>query len=242
MSKRRKFSSSKYRRIKRKVPKRLTIAVKKVIKNMSEVKYAFVGDTITTGNDGPYYLQGSLNPDIAVGAGKNQRIGSNIRYKRLTVRWVFSLSYIGDYTELNPVVGTYIRFLIVQSRGPDTSPTAPNFSKLDIFDAEDALSTVVGNNFRVIKDRLLPITAANRFVPSSSTSYLPAGSLTQTPPMYTGKISVPINNHVNFKNSLQLVPSNPKDRYYIFLFMDHPMFSFINLGLGYFARISFLDT
>jgi len=80
---------------------------------MSEVKYA---TTITNGyvnTDPSSFIPIRLNPIIAQGADKSERIGNRIRYKFMQIRCIFNV--FDGAQPANPFI-QHVRVLIVQPR------------------------------------------------------------------------------------------------------------------------------
>lgn len=215
--------------------RRLVSSIKRVIKRMSEVKYAVgrnAGDY--DGNQGFQYL---INPEIAIGAGKNQRIGQKIRYKRLTVRFQVA-ARMGTL----PVSGTStqtVRILLVQARVNNTGSSYPFFNWDDVFDDSGTNnSTVKNHNLRVLMDQIVDLGILNISNVATSTSmYMLKPSIRRF------KLSVPINNNVEYRNASSTLPTDPKDMYYLLFYSNNgaPALA-VTLYTSYTCRISYFDT
>lgn len=205
--------------------KRLRRTIKRVFRNMVEIKYSVGSTSFNTGTitTNPYVAY--LNPDISQGTTKNQRIANRIKYKMATVTFdVWLPSVLGAFL----YSGITIRVLILQPRVVFSGiPTAT-----DIFDNTSYLSTVRGTSFRVMYDRLKTLTPQNLSTVSGG-----------DPTHFSRKLHFKLANNVNFKLSTDVQPTDPKDQYYFVLTSSLQGLTSIAYGYqgNHFMRISFID-
>lgn len=181
---------------------------------MSEIKYTVATARRTVDVRSGYHEL--ITPTIAVGPGKDQRIGWKVKYKYLQFRAEVRLNVSAVPSALYP--DAVIRVILWQSRlqfiPPVWDPSAnggfggynPAVGTLNLWNSNTVpwLSSLNNNFARVIMDRTYKLQ--NGSVTGSQTNLINS---------FTIKKKVRVNNNVNFAGPTTSVPDDPKDNYYL---------------------------
>lgn len=234
MAKRRFRSRGRFSRIRRRRrgvrSKRLTRFIKRTVRRMSEVKYATSNGLVNIDAFTGVVIR--LNPTIAQGVNKNQRLGNKIRSKFFQFR---AICYLLDGTSGANNLIAYIRILIVQPRILPTNGLANGPVLNEIFDinstAADAMTSSVKNvNVRVLMDKTY-----------SRPTYVGAGWEPGALPTFAIKKKVRLTNNVSYDQSISTLPTDPKDNYYLILLSDVPAINDQTVNMRWSSRISYVD-
>lgn len=201
--------------------RRLRKFVKRTVARMQEVKYSTTNAAFDIATNVPSFQ--AITPTFSQGAAKNQRVGNTIRYRWLTLR--LNIYAIAAAASANSVAT--FRIVLVQLRLPLTTP---NPQITDIFDTTSPYSTVKGTNVRVLWDKVISLQI---FGQATNTNFLP---------VYNKKIRRKINNRVNFGATLDTVPRDVKDTYYLVVYPASTVVNDYVITVNYFNKISFYDT
>jgi len=234
MAKRRFRSRGRFSRLRRRRrigARRLKKFIKRTFRRMSEVKYA---TTITNGyvnTDPSSFIPIRLNPIIAQGADKSERIGNRIRYKFMQIRCIFNV--FDGAQPANPFI-QHVRVLIVQPRLIPAAGVGAGPSLAEVFD--DGINNIAGvvssirnTAIRVIMDRTYTMST----VGNGASVQLPSGN--------HFKKKVRISNNVNYYGSGNTLPLDPKDNYYMYFVSDATGAGEANIAYNLHTRISFID-
>jgi hypothetical protein len=202
--------------------KRLKRFVKGVVRRMSEVKWVFTsyasGGAIPAG----IYNVTELTPAFTQGPDKFQRIGNNIRYKRVTVQGIVQLN-----AGVAPPMLATMRVILFWSRNTSSPSPGTIFDNASI-GAGGINSTLMSQNVRVMKDWRFMVSPIGQ------------GSGVQLSSGRTFKTSRRVNNNVSFTSSANVTPLDPHDRLWLVYGTDATVttaFPVVNLH----ARFSYVD-
>lgn len=234
MAKRRFRSRGRFSRVRRRRrygSKRLRRVIKGTVRRMSEVKYVTKSVNAFQAQDLFNGVVVQLNPPIAQGVDRNQRIGNKVRYKYAQLRLMLYLTKGAN--PLDPDF-QFVRVLVVQPRLLPAGGIAVGPVGTEIFDsptntAQQTVSSVNHKAVRVIMDRIYKVATLGQGADSQMMSGV-----------YVKK-KFKVNNNVLFRSAVQTDPQDPKDNYYLLI-----IGSAINNGdstVNYFYqfRISYID-
>lgn len=227
MAKRRFRSRGRFTRLRRRRGRssRLKKFVKRVVRRMSEVKYAISNGsgTFDAGND----YAANITPTIAVGPGKDERIGWKVRYKYLQFR-LWLLAYEGSTGGEAAIV---TRVILWQPRLPVANGTNPHDMPLFNLTGNTyaQVSPINNNAARIIMDK----TIAMGVRPLASDVMLPAVRIF--------KKKIRINNNVNFQNATTTQPGDPKDNYFLTIVTGFGATNLVTFQSIWSCRVSYID-
>lgn len=204
---------------------------------MSETKYvtrtanALIVQDAGTG----FFLR--LNPPIAQGVDKDDRIGWTIKYKYIQLRfYAFFTANAGGNAVACPC-----RILLFQPRQiPNAPPTQlpagggiPDPVPADVWNDstnqyQTFVSSIMNQNVRIIADR----TYNTGVIPNADAGILPSA--------FKFKKKVRVNNNVSFKSGGATYPMDPKDFYYVAVTCPVAA-NTVNINYLYHFRMSFTD-
>jgi len=231
MAKRRFRSGGRFSRVRRRTgrrrfTKRFKRAVNSVIRKNLEIKYGLRFNAFSQ-FDAAVGQVTDITPQFPQGVTKQSRIGNKIKLKYMQFRMMVQNGLIG-----NPpgVVVTRLRILLFQTR---LNPAGANPSTAEVFDnptnIEVMTSSILNPNVRIIMDKTRNMAVGIN------------AATAQEPLRFYIKKKVRLSNHVSFRSNLDLLPTDPKDKYYIMFLSDHPTINQINIQYQYTCRISFID-
>lgn len=206
--------------------RRLKRFVKRVVKRMSEIKYATANNSASVIAN-QYYVA-NITPVFPIGTAKYQRIGSKIRYRMLTLNFSYWCS-VNNGAAAADDFPSLLRIVVFQPRVALSSP----FVDTDIFDStSNYLSTIKGNACRVLYDKMYPVT------PTNDANQI--GSNTQ---LVVKKLHFRINNEVNFRDATVGTATDVKDNYYILVYSIYSGSATVAFTIqgGWYSRISYYD-
>lgn len=228
MAKRRFRSRRRFTRVRRRRggARRLRRFVKRVVRRMSEVKYRTATSSVAF--DAASNYQATIVPTFPQGVDKYNRIGNRIRYKYLQFRWTLQASNGSNNLSRSQC---FVRLLLIQSRTVPPAVANP-LNQGWLFDSPGPtaiVSSIQNQNVRVLMDKSIWL------------GILDNATLIERPPNIWGKKKVRINNNVNFINSTDLLPTDPKDNYYLYIISNRTTQNDVTLNLVWHSRISFID-
>lgn len=191
---------------------------------MSEIKYALTAGEFNVDATGAAFL--NLTPTIPQGVDKTNRIGNKIQYRRMSLRFNAWLS--ADLGQINYFT-RQIRIIMFQPRLPLSSPIVLG----DFLDTPaNYMSTILGTAVRVIMDKFVNVT------PQLSANQLP----TSVGRVFK-KMTIRINNNVDFRSSINSIPLDVKDTYYICVLSDWLGQALVAYDLqgNWYSRLSYKD-
>lgn len=200
--------------------RRLKKFIKRVVRRMSEIKYSFAFNA--AGQDAATPFIADITPTFPQGVTKNTRIGNAIKYKFLQFR--ATLVSLPGAVPLDQIL---VRSIIFQTRLPLSVVPATT----DILDANNILSSIRNTNVRIIQDKSFWLGLEGPLnIESGHTS------------AKTIKKKARINNNVNFSAAADVLPRDPKDRYYWMFITSQGVPLNNNINYSWFSRLSFIDT
>lgn len=227
MAKRRFRSRRRFSRIRRRRgfrSKRLVRAIKRTVRRMQEIKYAVFSFINSNPIDSSLGNIVNITPAFDQGVDKNQRIGYNLQYKYLQVRYRLVAQSSTNSTSMN------VRHIIFQSRTNvntllSDQKTQPIFN---VGGSNAYLSSINNSYCRVLSDK----TTTMGIFPNNQNAQLPSN--------FRFKKKIRIHNRVTFNNASQVQPPDIKDNYYMIIVTDSGL-NTTTYGLQLVSRISYYD-
>lgn len=222
MAKRRFRSRGKFSKLRRRRPgtKRLKRFVKRVVRTMSETKYAFKTNVFDNLNEN--FTIEELTPSFPQGVTKNTRIGNKIRYKYLQFRCFLSNR---DGNAAGAVSYQSWRVMLFWLRNPLTTP----ITALDVLDTQSILSSIKNENVRIVMDKTMTL--------SNSQDFGQAGY----PQRVFIKKKFPIHQNVLFRSNTESLPLDIHDKLYMLVLSGSNNVGESVLNVNWFIRMSFFD-
>lgn len=220
------YVRGKFRRFKRRKftrSKRARRFVKRIVRNMSEAKYATKYNKTNAANNGTTTID--INPTFPQGADKTERIGNRIKYKNLRLH--FSAVCVAGGGSTNSVA--VIRLLLFQLRLPlNLIPSSGDF----FLDPNQWNAPIRHEAVRVLWDKTLSLQVFNAATVPVTTNM---------PSVYVKKIRRRIKNNVSFASSATNTPTDPKDLYRLLVMTNSTAANDFTVTLDWACKISFID-
>lgn len=192
---------------------------------MCEIKYAVKADAARY--DAYLGHTSELTPNFTQGTDKNDRIGAKLRYKFLQIKmYLYTDRWNAQAGDIDP--NTVIRVVIFQPRLPFT--VAPNALNSEIFEESRWNATIKNHTCRVLYDKAFPMCSYYLDIPNH-----------HAPSLRVIKIKRKVNNNVLFRTAGQVLPADPKDKYYLVVTSSTGAANIRAVSHDLYMRLSFID-
>lgn len=229
MAKRRFRSRGRFTRLRRRRRggnKRTKRFIKAVVRRMCETKYAVKANSATPDSVSGY--ETVLTPNFPQGVNRNERIGNRIRYKYFQFRMSLYLYVVQPVTSPNQIIRVII-WSPKQEYNVVVNPS--NNDQLFYNPGVGAfLSSINPSGAKIYMDRTWYFA---RYAAGMSPIGLPISRVF--------KKKFRLRNEVNFMDSTQLTPTNPKDQIYLTVVTNGSTLGQTQMGISFNCRFSFID-
>lgn len=202
---------------------------------MSEVKYSFKASVVFP-YDTSTYLCDEITPTFAQGVNKDERIGTNIKYKYFQFRLRAVINVGTAWTPTDSLV-IWGRFLVFWGRN-DYGGGLP--TPTDVFQSLSTpiVSPINNWNVRVMKDVAIPLSVTvNGTATNPTLGHAATGNLTS----FYMKVKRKIHNNVTFRTDADGNVRDPQDRVYFMAIFNNATVNKYLFVHEYVSRISFTD-